>query len=592
MADPTNNSGGLFGMDPSLLLNLGIGLLSAGGKNLAGQGNVGTALQGGLSNYYGQAEAKQRIGMGNLQYQQMAQEFPLKMDAIKAVGQYFHSMNNDPQLVPKIQGLMGDVQGQAGGDTGSPPAPPGIAAPNPQGPPPNPQGMAPQPQGATPMPQGAPQQGMPQMPPQAGLQGGGNPMALMGLGAYTSMLGLPGQGLQELAKTQLQYDPRIATQMEAAKSPVAVIQQQIQAALASGNRPLAEALYNGKLQQDLGLRMIAERSGMQTNIDPHTGQVSTFSPGDGIQTQGGAASLIPGFAQARGTIAGAEAQGRATGETVELTDPNSGAKYMVPKSVITGGGGGGSAPRGAPGQLPRLSAPAAAPGPGASPSAPSPLPGAMSGLPPAKDVMLKGNAEAALATNKEFQTKAEDGQQIIAQTQAILNSSNDFTPGKFADTRASVLEYLNATGLITGDEKKALGSYQEGSKISIQLQAMATKALGNKEASQVFSTMGRSVPNLTLSQDGLNKIGAWQIGMAQYSIARAQDINTKAQANDAVGVNQTQDRWISNSNPLYYVAANADPKTRTELLSSMKNRAQFVNGWRAAYKAGYAPLPQ
>jgi hypothetical protein len=576
MADPTNNSGGLFGMDSDLILNLGLGLLSAGGKNLAGQGNVGTALQGGLSNYYGQAEAKQRIGMGGLQYQQLKQEMPMRMDALKQLGAYLHSVNNDSQLAQHVQGLMGDVQGQEG--TSAPQAPPGIAAPNPQG-------MPPQPQGALP-----PQQGMPQMPPQMGLQGGGDPMRLMGLGAYMGALNMPGgQGLQELGKTQLQYDPRIATQMEAAKSGVAVVQQQIQAALASGNRPLAEALYNGKLQEALGLRMIAERSGMQTNIDPHSGQVSTFSPSDGIQTQGGAASLIPGFAQARGTIAGAEAQGRATGETIELTAPD-GSKYVVPKSLVTGGGG--SASRGTQGPLPKLGAPSAAPSPGSSPSVPSSLPGAMSGLPPAKEVMLKGNAEAALATNKEFQTKAEDGQQIIAQTQAILNSSNDFTPGKFADTRASMLEYMNATGLITNDEKKSLGSYQEGSKISIQLQAMATKALGNKEAQQVFSTMGRSVPNLTLSQDGLNKIGAWQIGMAQYNIARAQDVNTKAQANDAVGVNQTPDRWIGNSNPLYYVAAAADPKTRTELLSSVKDRAKFVNGWRAAYKAGYAPLPQ
>jgi hypothetical protein len=48
-------------------------------------------------------------------------------------------------------------------------------------------------------------------------------------------------------------------------------------------------------------------------------------------------------------------------------------------------------------------------------------------------------------------------------------------------------------------------------------------------------------------------------------------------------------RWASNSNPLYYVAAAADPVTREEILSSVKNRVQFVNGWRAAAKSGYAP---
>lgn len=549
MSDSDGNSGGLFGLDPQLLANLGLGLMAAGAKNSPMRGNMALGAQSGISNYYGQQEAQQKLGMGKLQMQQMQQEMPMRMSYLKQLGSSLFTANNSDEVTGHLQGLMGNGQAQA------PQAPP-PGAPQQGAPMPPPQMQAPQPP--------------PQMPTGGLPQSSADPMSLMKLGAFGGALGMPGaQGLQELGKTQLQYDPATTTRMEAAKSSVAVDQQQIQDALGRGDTKMAQAIAQ-KMRQDLGLLHIASMSGTQTRIGLG-GDISTFNPNEGVQSQNGIESAIPGAAAARGEIEGAIARGRATGETVELVDPKTGEKHLVPKSTIVGG----SSP----------SAPVRAPG------IPAVGGGNVAGLGPIPATMLKGNAEAALATNKDYQGQAEGAQQVVAQTQAILNSANDFTPGQFADSRAKFLSYLNSAGLINPTQAKALGSYQEGDKISIQLQAAATKMLGSREAAQIFSTMGKSIPNLTLSQDGLQKIGAWQLGMARYNMSRAQDANTKAQGNDATGVNQVRDTWIKNSNPLYYVAASAPGPVREEMLSGMKNRAEFVKQWQTAAKAGFAPRP-
>lgn len=586
MADSSGNGGGLGGLlgsiDPSMLANLGLGLINSGSKNSPLRGNWGAGLQQGMSDYYAQAQAKQQLGMGRLQMQQLQQEMPMRMGYLKALGQQLHVANNDPQTPAQVQGLLGSA---------ATPAAPQI----PQGAAPQPQGAAPQPQGAAPQPQGmpAPAQGAPMPSPQAGAAqmpstavpaaaGGGlgaDPMSLMKLGAFGGALGMPGsQGLQELGKTQLQYDPKMATKMEAAKSQVSIDQQQIQDALSGGNTALAAGIAQ-KMRQDLGLLHIASMSGTQTRIGLG-GDISTFNPNEGVQSQNGIESAIPGAANARGQIAAAIAQGEATGKTVELTDPNTGAKYMVPESYVTGGGAGGKAPRGTSPGAPAL-----------PPSGGPTMPGAPAGLAPAREAMLRGNAEQALKTNQDFQAQAETGKDMLAATQTLMNSANDFTPGRFADTRGKFMEYANSLGLLSPQDAKGLGAKQEGDKIAIQLQAAATKQLGSREAAQIFDKMGKSLPNLTLSQDGLNKVSGWMMGISRYNIARAADANTKAQASDPTGVNTVRDTWIKNSNPLYYVMASMPAAQRSDMLSSMKNSKQFIGDWNKAANAGFAPRP-
>jgi hypothetical protein len=143
------DQGGLFGLDPDLITNLGIGLLSAGGKNLAGQGNVGDALAGSMQRYYGQKEAKQKLAEGNLDLQTKTLQNQKMMQLLNMVG-----------------GLMGDPvsPGQSAGAAPPMGSPPGMGAPPSMAPnaPPQPMGgpAAPPPQGMPPMPQGQP-------PPQA-----------------------------------------------------------------------------------------------------------------------------------------------------------------------------------------------------------------------------------------------------------------------------------------------------------------------------------------------------------------------------------------------------------------------------------------
>lgn len=95
-----------MGIDPSMLLNVGLGLLQVGGKNLAGQGNLGTAMQGAIGNYYGQKEAQQKLQEGQL------------------------SMAHTKALLHVVGGLMGPAGDSDGAPQGaaSPPPPPGIAA--------------------------------------------------------------------------------------------------------------------------------------------------------------------------------------------------------------------------------------------------------------------------------------------------------------------------------------------------------------------------------------------------------------------------------------------------------------------------------
>lgn len=544
MADSTDSgTGGLTGLlgkiDPQLLMSLGMGVMSAGRYG----GNLGQGLMQGVQSYYQGKEAQQSLGMGRLQMQQLQQEMPLRMGYLQALQGQLGAGNGAPAAAPP-QGLLGG--------TGAAPALPDAAA-------------GPAAAGTPPM--GAPQPAPAPMAPQTAQQGpsGGlpnDPMQLMRLGAFGGALGMPGGAqIQELAKTQLQYDPRLATKMEAAKSQIAQTQEMISQAMARGDTQTAWGLSQ-KLQQDMGLLHVATMSGTRTMITPQG--ITTVEPSQNTYTVQGQSGLrsavIPGAVGAQEALAGGRARGEAQGETVEVTDAQ-GNKYIVPKSVIVGGAGVGAG------------------GP------------QLAGLGPAQTEMFKGNAAAALETNKEYQGQAEAGQQMVAQTQQILDSARTFQPGQFAERRAAFLNMLNSAGLATPEEQKRLGSFQEGQKIAIQLQASATKMLGSREAAQIFDKMGKSMPNLTMSQNGIEKVGAWQMGIARYNMARAAAANERAQSNDATGVNQIRDQWIKNSNPLYFMLASASKDVRPEMLNAVKNPRQFIADWNKAANAGFAPRP-
>lgn len=471
------------------------------------------------------------------------------------------------QMWPYLQQAMGQAFGQPGQQQQDPNAPP-------------PTGGAP----------GAPM-GAPGGAPGIGAPVGGGPQSMANLGAIMAMMGRPGGGqLIDNAKFQAENDPTQVTRLAAAKGEIAVDQAAMANAFKSGNMPAAQAAYT-KFLKDAGMLNVSAMSGDVTTfggITPQSLGMSNFNPARGTQTVGGVQTPIPGAPGTQQALAGAEAQGRAQGELVERTDPTGaitgqkGATYFVPKSTLLGGGGGGS-----PSLAPTVSPTAGRqPSPQASPQVP------VAKMGPGESKMIEGNASTAIETNKAYQQQVEAGQQMLANTAELRHAAADFGSGRFSENRATMLDLLNSTGLITAKEKNELGSAQVGQKIAIQLQAAATKQLGSREAAQIFSIMGKSLPNLTLSGDGLEKVSAYLDGMARYNIARGQLAQQRSAANDANGVNNVRGEFVQNTNPLYYIVASASKPQQAEMIKSMGTRGNaFLQAWNDAARAGWAPKP-
>lgn len=450
-----------------------------------------------------------------------------------------------PYIMQRMRQMQGGQQGAAPSGSGSPDA---SAAPQ---------------QGAAPA--------AAQAAPSSGALGDAQFAGLLGLAR-----GNP-QALLDSAKMRMEYDPSVAAQMAQAKDPMTQDLLGLQQARAAGSQDLA-TMYINKLRQDAGALQVARNSGIRQELLPN-GQWSMYNPENMTQGIGNNIAPIPGALQTKQALAAAQSTGTAAGDVEKVTD-SQGNEYFVPRSTLLGGGGQRPAATQAPGPLA-----GSAPGGGTAP-------GNRAALSPATEGMLKGNAANAVETNKEYQTQAEAGQQMLVQTQELRDAAADFTPGQFAESRMKMLQYLNSMHLITPEQMKSLGSAQAGQKIAIQLQAAATKQLGSREAAQIFTYMGKSLPNLTLSTDGLAKVSGYMDGIARYNMARAEVSQQRAAALDANGVNNVRNDFIKNTNPLYFVVASSPPEIQKEIVQSMGKQApKFLTEWNAAAKAGWAPRP-
>ncbi len=296
----------------------------------------------------------------------------------------------------------------------------------------------------------------------------------MRMGALGSAVGAPGASeMLDYGKSLAQYDPRIATSTEAAKSTVAVDMAQIQDAQAQGNTALARLCSRSCDRMSVcctshPCRVRRLESGSMAVSRPSI-RTKAYRP------SGVSRASFPVPHRPRGQLAAAESIGKAAGETADVTDLQ-GNRYTVPKSLLLGGGRGvtpsGTGTSGASGGNPA----------GIAPKAGSGTPFPMASVGPSTATMLAGNAQNAVEANKEYQSQADAGQQMLAQTAELRRSAADFTPSAFAGTRQKMLEYLNATGLTTDAQNKSLAAAQAGTKIAVQLQAAATKALGSREA--------------------------------------------------------------------------------------------------------------
>lgn len=432
-------------------------------------------------------------------------------------------------------------------------------------------------------------------------QGGfwSNPLGVMRFGTLGAALGLPGgQQFADYGKTAIQYDPATATRMALAKDPVTLDRAQLYEAYRSGNPQAIQAAQN-KFLTDTGMQHIGSMSGIYTRVEPD-GSVTTYNPSTGLQTNTKTgASYMPGALQALAAREGAEKAAELRAETN---------------------------PAGASGVAPSARAPSQNPTPVSPPSAAAPaeqpnqfgVPPAFQGaaaerqqnfIPPVLaspsniaqrpgntslgqlESFQKEQADKASNEADDLNDKAENAQQLITQADQIQRAAADFTPGRYALVKGEILAALQPTGLLTDQQIKELGSYQEGQKLAIQLQASATKQLGSREAAQIFDKMGKSMPNLTLSPDGLAKISAYLKGIARYNIALNTFCQRLAAQGNVAGVNNLQSNFQQYSNPVFFILASAPPAQRAELIRAMPDAKDTLAQWRKAAEMGLAPGP-
>jgi hypothetical protein len=562
-------SGALSGaLTNNPLLDMGLGIMASAGQL---GGGVGAGAMQGAQMYRQQRQAALQQQLGQQQLLQNQLQMQMLRARMPGLLQYFNSAAGlmggpaDASGAPSGAGAPSGLGGVASAPQSIGNALPGVAQMSP----------APSPT-AAPMPSGTPSAGA--------APGASDPFAVMRLGAMGSIFGAPGaSSMLDYGKQLAQYDPTLATRLAAAKSPLAVAQAQYQQAL-TGTDPAAVQRALTNLRNISGQQHIGSMSGILTTQLPN-GSWATVNPSTGLQTvinpqllanAPPGAQWLPGELQAIHQRSAAEATGEAEGQVERVTD-SAGNEYYVPKSALLGGS--------------RGSAGSAAPQSGNGSAAAVSITPFQAAVGPATAEMLKGNAEQATATNKEYQDQAETGTTLLAQIQQLRDAAADMGTGKFEPARQEGLNILNSLGLISSDDLKRLGSAQEGTKLAIQLQAMATKQLGSREAAQIFEQMGKSMPNLTLSSDGLEKISAYLGGIARYQMARAQVAQQYQNRNNWQGVNSVRNDFIQRTDPTYYIVASAAAPVQREMIASMRNPRAFVAAWNKAANAGYAPRP-
>jgi hypothetical protein len=570
-----------------------------------GAAAFGRAMEGVQNDALNRAASRQQLAQGGMQAQIAGAKMPGLINYFRMLATM--QAPNGPQTngAAPQSGAAGGAPGPAA--AGSAPAPPGAqgnggapgGSPQSSSQPPIPLAntlsgatpqQAPQPVSGAPAPAGAPRGGF-----------WSDPLAVMRFGTIGSAYGLPGaQNFTNYGRTALQYDPKTATQMALAKDPLTVDQAEMASAAQAHDAQRYMSAYTKSLT-DANRLHISSMSGNVTGFGLPAWvlqSMANYNPQSGKFTANGKQQLIPGAASTEAALeaarAGAERQAQLGAETAPAgsgaspigTSPAAGAPPQRParpsqNMVAPQGFQGAAAARQENFIPPILAAPAKiAQAPGNT---------SLGQL----ETVQKEQAQKASELTSQWNEQADSAQQLLTQADQIDSAARDFTPGKYAEVKGEVLAALQPTGFLSADQIKSLGSYQEGQKLSIQLQATVTKQLGSREAAQVFSVMGKSIPNLTLSPDGLGKISAYLKGIARYQ----QATNTFGQRlitqGNVAGVNALPANMQTHSNPVYYILSSAPPEVAKELIGNMapSERAKVQSGWKQAISMGLAPAP-
>jgi len=501
MANSSSSNGGLFGLlsgpgfqqmiQSGMLGDIGMGLLSASRYG----SDPGASLENALAAGQQRRLAQQQYNMNQYQLNMLQAQAPFIMQA--------------------LQGAVGSPQGQAPAQSQSAPQ----AAP---GSPPIVGGYSPRPQMPAAPPQGGAPQGQPQQPT------GDDPWSLIQRG--TTLQAVPqlanyGKAMVARGQAMLANDPRYVTQRAVAANQLT----QDQAALANtAPGSLAYRAAQMKYLKDAGLVTQSSMNGaVQTfgGITPAMLGMSTTNPIQGVQTQNGVESPIPGAAAAQQALAGARARGEAQGDVQRVWNPQTQQWQYVPRSSLLGG------PSGTP----------AAGASGAAPLAAAPN--------PMLDAYLRGTGQVGAQQVGSLQNAANAAQKANLQLAQILADSQDVVTGpgaaarKWMDTTTAAVTQLFGVA-----PPKSLASYQELDKYGNQLAFAMTRQLGSREAGQIVQLEMQSNPNKSNVPQALRDLVGSAHAANDFAIAQNQYVQTVAQRNGG-NAELGQASWSSNTDP-------------------------------------------
>lgn len=214
------------------------------------------------------------------------------------------------------------------------------------------------------------------------------------------------------------------------------------------------------------------------------------------------------------------------------------------------------------------SAPAGGLPTGGAPAAPGVPSGGLRGEPyysPEAKKTGELNADTFKAYTDEA-AAAANGKSSIEQMRV---AAQGFTPGAFANWKATGRRFLvDAFSTLGADQKTLdaigegpLASVQEFNKLGIGLTASVVRAMGPREAAQIFNTIRTSFPNPEMDPLAMSHMFASLQGTQDWTMARLQYAQSWK---DKFGtLDGFQAAWTRAADPVSFVAGNLDPKDPT-----------------------------
>lgn len=169
------------------------------------------------------------------------------------------------------------------------------------------------------------------------------------------------------------------------------------------------------------------------------------------------------------------------------------------------------------------------------------------------------NAEAQKQRVEAIQAEGAASSENNAQLADIAHHLHNADTSAIAPARQAAAEWLNSMGFGTESPITQfvaggnLGALQAINKDSVQLAATATKALGSREAAQIFMMLLKANPNIATTPDGLAKIIDFMGGMNQYKMQRLEGMPAWIQSSPTGDIQGYEAAFMRAHPPVSYV---------------------------------------